>query len=211
MNEDVKVVFLEDGREIHLLDESDISISIISNGETVYHLPIPYPRKGYAGGSLLLSESSAYLLFAYYSGQSEEAFVLFKVRDKLETVFETPYLYGEAASYGFSKDEKLLIQCLPNICEWDWKDYVEQGVFSGNDEEGKLFIELGYVNVLDIPQKTFIKHSIHAYPSENAENFSEEYYLMSPIMVDNSTLKISLPWGDETLTLPLSDTIKLNF
>jgi len=211
MNEDVKRVFLKDGREIHLLDESDISISIISNGETVYHLPIPYPRKGYAGGSLLLSESNTYLLFAYYSGQSEEAFVLFKIGDKLETVFEAPYLYGEAASYGFSKDEKLLIQGLPNICEWDWKYYVEQGVLSGNDEEGKLFIELGYVNILDIPQKTFVKHSVHAYPSENTGDFSGKYYLMSPQIVDSSTLKISLPWGDETLTLPLSETIKFNF
>jgi len=200
MVEDVKIVFLKDGREIRLLDETDISISIISNGKTVYCLSISYPHKGYAGGSLSLSASDTYLLFAYYSGQSEEAFALFKIGDKLETVFETPYLYGEAASYGFSKDEKLLIQGLPNSCGWDWKDCVEQGVFCENDEDGKLFIEFGYVNMLDISQKAFVKHSIRAYPSENAENFSEEYCpFMSPKMIDDSTLKISLPWGDETL------------
>jgi len=183
-----------------------------SNRKIEYSLPILYPRKGYAGGSLLLSQSNTYLLFAYYSGQGEEAFVLYKISDNLESVFETSYVYGEAASYCFSKDEKFLIQGLPNICEWDWKDYVEQGVFSEIDEDGKLFIDFGYLNILDISQKILNKHVIRAYPSENAENFSNGYnpYLL-PSMIDDFTLKISLPWGDEMLTLPLDNIIRINF
>ena len=208
---EIKCIILKDKREIHLNDQNDdISISIISDGITQSSFPILYPEAGYSSGSLFLSPSQMYLIFAYYSGQSEEAFTLFKIiGNRLELVFESGYSEGEAASYGFSRDENLLIQGLPISCSlYDWKDYVEQG-FAEKDETENMFFEFGYINILDIAKKILSEHQIRVYPSENAENFPEENYnpFMCPTMISADAFKISMPWGAETLELPLKETI----
>ncbi|MDR0286956.1 MAG: hypothetical protein LBI03_04505 [Clostridiales bacterium] len=207
---EIKCVILNDKIEIRLNDKDDISISFVSDGKVLSSLSISYPSAGYADGSLYLSPSKSYLLFSYYSGQSEEAFTLFKIIDyKLETVFELPYSAGEAASYNFSQDEKFLIQSLPVSCTlWDWKYYVDEG-FAEKDKKGNLFFVYGYINILDIENKKLSRHEIRVYPSKNAENFSEGNY--NPFilleMINSNTLKISMPWGNEMLKLPLKDTL----
>ena len=210
-----KCVVLDQRKEIHLNDEggAGISLSIISGGNTLYSLPVSYPSAGYGGGSLYLSPSGSYLLFSYYSGQSEEAFSLYRIADdKLEIAFESPYEYGEAASYGFSEDESLLIQGLPVCCTlWDWKDYMEQG-FAEEDEKGDVFFTFGYINILEIKKKELSSHLIRVYPSEDARDFDREVYdpLMSPKMISSDVLRISMPWGDEILGFPLKDTVCFN-
>jgi len=208
---EVKCVVLNDKTEILLNDENDISISFICDGKIINTLEIPYPLGGYGGGSLYLSPSKSYLLFWHYSGQSEESFTLYKISDdKLEIVFEELYLNGEAANYDFSPNEEFLIQSLPISCtQWDWKYYVEECDFAEKDENNNLFFVFGYINILDIANKTLSQHQIRIYPSESAENFSKESYnpFIPLEMVDASTLKISMPWGEETLNLPLEDIL----
>lgn len=207
--DEIKHIVLKDKREIHLNDENDISLSVIFGGKTEFSFPIPYPQAGYGGGSLYISPSQLYLLFSYYSGQSEEAFTLFRfAENRLNLVFESPYLYWEAASYCFSQNEKLLIQGLPNSCTWDWKDYMEQG-YAEEDEAGNQFFVFGYINILDIANKVLNEHLIRVYISEDSENFSEEKYnpFMLPIMKNDTELTITMPWGEETLIFPLEDVI----
>lgn len=205
--EDIKRIVLKDKKEFHLDDEDDrLLISIIYDGKALSEFPITYPSNGYGGGTLYLSPSEKYLLFAYYSGQSEEAFTLFKISDRLESVYESDYMGGEAASYGFSKDEKVLIQGLPYMCS-DWWQFWEDGQ-TEKDENGKLFFDFGYINILDVERKILSKHIIRIYPSDNWQPAAESYSpFISPEMVNDNTLKISMPWGDEMLHLPLNDLI----
>jgi hypothetical protein len=213
--EDVKCVFLKDGREIRLEDEDDISISITSGGESVSVFLVPYPSYGYSGGSLLLSPSEEYLLFAWYSGQSEESFTLFRISDKLEVVFDEAYSVGYACdvegSYCFSKDERFLIQGITSglhSTDDDWEDYVEH--CSATDEDGKSFVEVGSINILDITQKVLCENVIRIYPSGGC--FPEKFNpFLSPVLISESCLQITMPWGAETLELPLNGVIKFEF
>lgn len=72
---------LSDGREVRLQDDSDILLSICSNHEETYSLPFSCPPGGYGGGTLLLSPSEQYLIFSFFSGESEEGFSLFRIED----------------------------------------------------------------------------------------------------------------------------------
>ena len=210
-----KRVALGQNKEVRLNDESGagIFLSVVSDGETLLSLPVDYPSAGYGGGSLLLSPSGSYLLFSYYSGQSEEAFSLYRiVGDRLEAAFESPYEYGEAASYGFSDDESLLVQGLPACCTlWEWEDYMEDGL-AEMDENGETFFCFGYINILDIEKKELGRHLVRVYPPEGARGFGSEVYdpLMSPKMTAPGVLRVTMPWGDETLDLPLEGTVRFN-
>ena len=47
----------------------------------------------------MLSPSERYLVFSYYSGQSEEAYILLEIQDScLEFTYGSDYLYREGAS-----------------------------------------------------------------------------------------------------------------
>lgn len=87
---------LKDGREILLQDDKDIFLSVRSGHETLSSYPFTCPSGGYGGGTLLLSPSEQYLIFSFFSGQSEEGFSLFHIEDsRLVPLFESEYFYGE--------------------------------------------------------------------------------------------------------------------
>ncbi|MCL1912587.1 MAG: hypothetical protein FWG10_01570 [Eubacteriaceae bacterium] len=195
---------LKDSREIKL-DENELSISIFFAEKQLFCFPVPYPTAGYGGGSLYLSPSNLYLLFLYYSGQSEEAFILFSVNDKLDIIYKSGYLLGEGASYTFSKDEKLLVQGLPDICssyeEYDIEDFIAK------DKNGRSYITFGHVNIVDIEKKGMSSHVIHVYSKGDWCFLNKEFDFMSPKMTSSNELSLSLPWGDEILVLPLAEKI----
>jgi len=209
--DDVYSVILEDKREIRINDDISAGISISINGEIKFTLP--YPSLGYGGGSLFLSPSESYLLFAYYSGQSEEAFVLFKIGSGLEMVFATDYFYSDAACYSFFMDEKILIaQSTPNTLpdQYDWW----QEIF-GNEEEGEIdgdgdvYYDFGAIRVLDIERKSLSEHAIRIYHCDDLQE--SEIKPFAPPEIENAGIRLSMPWGRETLALPLEKTIKFYF
>lgn len=131
--EDNKHIRLSDGREIILQDEDDIFLSLLSHGKTT--VSIPYPDAGYGGGGLLLSPSEQYLAFVYFSGESEEAFTIFRIgQDSLEIEYESEYGYGENGDYYFSEDEKIFMQVLGD------------GYAGEQEQEGDPCYEFGMVN-----------------------------------------------------------------
>lgn len=142
-------VTISDMREIFLDD--DIIISMKRNNEILYTFEVPFPSAGYGGGMLMLSPSERYLVFSYYSGQSEEAYILFEIQDScLEFIYGSDYLYGEGASYLFSEHETLLYQALPkSLGPWYREDAEE-------NEKGELIFEFCQINVLDIQRKTVV-------------------------------------------------------
>ena len=90
-------IILNDGRRIVLEDKEEICLTLYSCAEAGQTFLVPYPSAGYGGGSLWLSLSEKYLLFAYYSGESEEAYCLFRIEDGgLKLVYESGYRCGEA-------------------------------------------------------------------------------------------------------------------
>ena len=201
--EEIKRVILKDKREIYL-DDDEFSLSVVINGKIQFSHSLTYPTAGYGGGSLWLSPSHSYLLFTYYSGQSEEGFRLFRINDKIETIFELPYLMGETASYCFSEDEKLLIQVLLDNCtpwEFDLEDLSEK------DENGNMYYNFGQINILDIVNKGISEHKIHIYQDYWHCLKKEFDRFISPELINADTLKISMPWGNETLNFPIKDTI----
>ena len=85
---------LKDGREILLQDDEEILLLLCSGHETLSSYPFTCPSGGYGGGTLLLSPSEQYLIFSFFSGQSEEGFSLFQIEDsRLVPLFESEYLY----------------------------------------------------------------------------------------------------------------------
>lgn len=111
--EETKSVILVNHREITLDDADDIFLSFMNQGQPQSIFEVPYPDAGYGGGGLFLSPSEQYLVFVYFSGESEEAFILFKIEeDSLEVQYASAYLYGEDGDYWFSEDEKIFLQTL---------------------------------------------------------------------------------------------------
>ena len=202
--ENGKVVVLQDNQRIILNDENDIFLSVISAGETKYTFPVPWPSTGYGGGELFLSSSEQYLILSYYSGEGDEAFMLFKIENcSLELIYESGYLYGEGASYCFSNDEKLLLQTLRT--GW-WYDESE----AETDKDGNHFYEFGSIRVLDINKKILNEHIIHVYPSSNwEEGITDNGPFELSGMVNDNMFKVTMPWGEETFTFPLEKIILL--
>ena len=192
---------LKDGREIFLQDDTDILLLICSKHEIIYSHPFTCPSGGYGGGTLLLSPSEQYLIFSFFSGQSEEGFSLFQIEDsRLVPLFESEYFYGEGASYLFSDDEGVLFQSLlGGFGPW----YVEDAY---QDEEGAPYFQYGEINILDVKSKSLSRHKFRVYPSESWEAEIDGPSAISKI-TGGDTLHIAMPWGEEMLTLPLADTI----
>ena len=192
---------LKDGQEILLQDDEDIFLSVRSGHETLFSYPFTCPSGGYGGGTLLLSPSEQYLIFSFFSGQSEEGFSLFQIEDsRLVPLFESEYFYGEGASYLFSDDEGVLFQSLlGGFGPWCVEDAYQ-------DEEGAPYFRYGEINILDVKSKSLSRHKFHVYPSETWEEEIDGPSDISKI-TGGDTLHIAMPWGEETLTLPLPKTI----
>lgn len=195
-----KILCLTGERRIVLNDGNDISLSLLSGGRTEYVFELPYPDAGYGGGSLRLSPSEQYLVFAYFSGESEEAFLLFKVEAaSLKLLYESGYLFGENADYCFSEDESLLLQSLRT----GWR--CEGG--EETDENGNKFYELGAVNVLNIKAGTFDRHAVHVYPADVWEEDTAEDGAFQFSEINGRSMEIIMPWGRESVKFPPEGTI----
>lgn len=193
---------LSDGREILLQDDEDISLLLRSKHEVIYSHSFTCPSGGYGGGTLLLSPSERYLIFSFFSGESEEGFSLFQIEDsRLVPLFDSEYFYGEGAGYLFSDDEGVLFQSLlGGFGPW----YVEDAY---RDEEGAPYFEYGEINILDVESQSLSRHKFHVYPSEAWEEEIDGPSYASEI-TDGNILHVSMPWGEELLTLPLADITK---
>lgn len=201
---ETKIAILADNLKIILNDEGNIHLSLNINGSTQHIFPIPYPSDGYGGGSLLLSPTGQYLLFSYYSGQNEEAFMLFCIENyRLTLIYESGYSYGEMSDYCFSDDEHFLFQSY-RIDRW-YADCAEI------DENGNAFYKFGSINILNIQEKTFDKHILHVYPSDNwKEDITDNGPFEFDSIINNSLLNMTMPWGKETFHYPLKDIITID-
>ena len=201
---DTDIVFLPDGINVILDDDDDIILSVLSDGKTENSFEIPYPSGGYGGGSLLLSPSGNYLVFSYFSGQSEEAFSLFTIENgHLKFLYDSGYLYGEEANYSFINDEKILVQTF-RTGTW----YEEN---AETDQHGDIYYEFGELNLFNLETHELNRHTIHVYPSDNWEEEKTDIGTFSFSEINGSEFNITMPWGKVTFHGPLEKILAVRF
>ena len=198
--EETKTVFLADGRKIILDDDDDLILSFVSNNKTADTYTVHYPSGGYGGGALQLSPSEKYLVFSYFSGESEEAFSLFGIENgRLKLLYDSGYLYGEDAHYSFVNDEKILVQTFRT--EFWYKENAK------TDENNDIYYEFGELNLFNLDTHELIRHTIHVYPSDNWE---EEETDVGPFMfseINGCQFSVIVPWGKVTFCEPLENIL----
>lgn len=198
-----KIVVLTNKKEIVLNDDGAISLSIISCGQNSYIYPVPYPSCGYGGGGLLLSPSKQFLVFSYYSGQSSETFMLFKIEEcSLELLYDSGDLCGENGDFCFFNNEECLLQALRTGWWYAGAEDEEQ-----LDKDGNKFYEFGIINILKIKEKVLDKHSIHVYPTSEWEIEITDNGPFEFSEINGKSLSVITPWGKEVFYCPLKDVI----
>jgi len=217
--EETKTMVLADGRTVTLEDDDDIILSFSLNGEVFDTYEIPYPDAGYGGGFLILSPSEKYLVVSYFSGESEEAFSLFEIEGRrLKFLYDSGYLYGEEAHYGFGDNEEVLVQTFRTDA---W--YEEN---AKTDENGDRYYEFGELNVFHIGPRNLERHPVHVYPSEDwvEEETDDGPFLLRSIQKNAPVMRragfselrvgefhVLMPWGEETFHEPLPDVLVVRF
>ena len=191
-------ILLDDGRDIRLIENDDICI--LMNGEKVYTMP--YPMEGYGGGILVVSPSQKHLVFSYFSGQSEEAFVLFDIADmEWNLVYERMYSFGEGSNYFFVDEDRILVEA-KRTGWWSKED-------SETDIDGNSYYEFGELNFFDVDAGNFTTNKILVYPNDSwEEDVTDNGYIDGLEVLGENRFAINLPWGTEEIE-PLASVISI--
>ena len=198
--EETKTVFLADGRKIILDDDDDLILSFVSSNKTENTCTVPYPSGGYGGGALQLSPSEKYLVFSYFSGESEGAFSLFGIENgRLKLLYDSGYLYGEDAHYSFVNDEKILVQTFRT--EFWYKENAK------TDENNDMYYEFGELNLFNLETHELIRHTIHVYPSDDWEEEETDVGSFMFSEINGCQFSVIVPWGKVTFCEPLENIL----
>lgn len=204
MEDLVNLVTLADGSEIILQDDNDILLFLVSNDRVKDTFQFPHLSGNYGGGSLQLSSSEKYVIFSYFSGESEEGFALLEIVDsQFRLLHDSDYLYGEDANYSFADSEKILIQTF-RTDSW-YKENAE------TDENGDMYYAFGELNLLNLETFNLDRHTVLVYPSDDwiEEKTDVGVFLFSDMA--DGMLKIEMPWGSENFQYPLQETLVIRF
>lgn len=198
--EETKMVFLSDNRRVVLEDDDDIILSFVSDDKAESRFEVPYPSGGYGGGWLTLSPSKNYVVFSYFSGESEEGFCLFNIEDhQLKLVYDSGYLYGEEANYSFVNNERILVQTF-RTGAW-YQENAEA------DENGDLYYEFGELNLFYMETQELSRHTIHVYPSDDWEEEVTDVGTFAFSDLNGSEFHVTVPWGKTTFYAPLENVL----
>ena len=205
MEDLINLVVLADGRKVVLEDDQDISLSLVINDDMQDTCQFPHLSGNYGGGSLLLSPSERYVVFSYFSGESEEGFALLEIEGKhLRLLYDSDYLYGEDANYSFINQEKGLVQTFRT---GGWYEEEAQ-----TDENGDSYYQFGELNLLDLETNQLDRHTIVVYPSEDwVEEETDVGKFLFSHMEDGKSLCAEMPWGKEIFPYPLEETLVIRW
>lgn len=204
MEDLVNLVALADGSKVILQDDDVVSLSLVLNGIAKDTFQFPHLSDNYGGGSLLLSPSEKYVIFSYFSGESEEGFALLEIVDsQFKFLYDSDYFYGEDANYSFTNSEKILIQTF-RTGSW-YKENAE------TDENGDMYYAFGELNLLNLETFNLDRHTVLVYPSNGwkEEKTDVGTFLFSDI--SDGILRVEMPWGSEIFQYPLQKTLVIRF
>jgi hypothetical protein len=172
-----------------------------ASGERKGEVRLPYPGVGLAAGAFVLSPCQRYVAVDYYSGQSEETFLLLDLQHGLALVASPPYLLGEYASYAFSPDESLLLMALPLACTPWWVDPYESD-FEVEDD-GVRVMPFASLLICETSSGRLMRFSLAVVPASGASLPSAwDDPDLHPRFVDVATVCLAMPWGDTVIGLP---------
>jgi len=195
---------LPDGGRI-TTDESNglgIRVTRLSADSSVQAaVQLDFPPAGFGGGGWVLSPSGDLLVLHYYSGQSEETFVLLNLSNRgLAVIAHPEYQYGEYASYAFSPTEDSMIMALPRTCgEW-WSCWEDDGLETADD--GAAVCHFATLLRCSTDSGLIHKTRLELLPSVASPLGKDEYDPdLTPRIFANCDLSIQLPWASARLNL----------
>ena len=210
ITESVLPLLLSDSRLVSVCTtDKPFVLKIENSGSVDDILEIPYPESGFGGGYLKASPEEAFLALSYYSGQSEECFLLFRLDTKLHQVAASGYMFGEASSCAFSPDEDIFVFALPFSCSEWWQPWDDED--TEVDYSGQRFFDFGRICLQPTSGGDFSTHTLRITPPESWEPIREDYDpFLKPDFHGIKFLAISMPWGVEILSLPLESIVYLS-
>ena len=196
---------------LHLDDGSRVEVTVseaggivitrhAAEGSLVARFSRPLPGEGFAGGGTALSPSQRYLVLDHYSGQSETGFILLDLADGLDLVRTSGYLPGSYASYAFSPSEARLLMALPvSYGDW-WTDRRHEDPLE-RDDDGSTYLEYARMVTCDCASGDVWFAPLVVVP-DITEPVPETYeYDLDPRFVDETTVRLSMPWGETTVVV----------
>ncbi len=203
----IKPCVLKNGHQICAEVCSDkINIMIIADGSLVDQVDISYPMEGLGGGEFIPFPSEKLILLSIYSGQSEEGYELFNMDGGLRHILGSGYIYGEAASYGFSSDEREIIMGLPFLCSEWWLPWDDEDI--EKDSANDCYFDFGTLRIHNIENDQVTDHTLRIYPPKDWVPARKDYEpFLSPRFKSPKRVTFNMPWGLEEIEFPLPDII----
>ncbi len=118
-------------------------------------------------------------------------------------MYDSDYLYGEDANYGFADNEKILIQTF-RTGSW----YKEN---AKTDENGDMYYEFGELNLLDLETFSLDRHTVFVCPSDDWEEEKTDVGTFLFMDMADGMLRVEMPWGSEIFPYPLQETLMIRF
>jgi hypothetical protein len=183
-----------------------LAVQLRRNDGSVDAVLLPYPRAGLGGGHILLSPSERFAVLSMFSGQSEEAYELFRIADGITRVGGLGYQFCEAASYCFSPDETSLVMALPFTCSEWWLPWDEEE--AEPDGAGRFAFGFGELRLHQIVTGDISVHELRVNAAEGWQPARTEYDPdLRPRFLSRHQLALSMPWGEITVPVPLPDRV----
>lgn len=194
---------LHDGSRVEVAVSEQDGILITRTdavGSLIGEVKRPPPGAGFAGGGTVLSPSQRHLVLHYYSGQSEEAFILLDLVEGLSVVCAPGYQPGECASYAFSPGERRLLMALP-LAYGDWWTDREQEDPLERDEDGSTCVEFATMVTCDCASGIVRRAPLVVVPDLTEPSPETYEYDLDPRFIDETTVRLSMPWGEATVVV----------
>jgi hypothetical protein len=199
---------LKNGSTLTLAASDDLELRRVADGGPAEKLLIPWPRRGFAGGSFFLSESEEMAVLSMYSGQSEEGYELLGL-SPLRRISTSPYVFGYLSSFAFSHDESVLAVALLQDCtEWwtRWEDEMED--FGGTSDDSfvskdRVDFPVGSLRLHDISSDTVQSCHLHVRVSQKWRPTPCDVELALIPSFDGDSVLLEAPWGRTRVPRPL--------
>ncbi len=169
-------------------------------GAEIGEVRCAYPVAGFGGGGWLLSPSGRLLVLGYWSGQSEEAFLLLDLSgDDLRIITGAEYRSGRCGSYAFSPEEDTLVLVLPRSSTW-WETWEDDWLEDADD--GTPVVPFASLIVCTTGTGRLIEVEVELAPNVAARVDPDIYDPdLDPRLSSDGQLTLRLPWGDATMDL----------
>lgn len=190
-----------DGARIRLEIDGTVDIVVESGGE-VRRRCLPYPSHGFGGHRFVLSPNERWLAFAFYSGQSEEAYHLLSYPE-LEVRWSQPYVFGESGLSlpAFTPDGTRL------VAAWATNsglriESLEERIDGGELKEGSItdsveVIDWCVLHVRDLASGAIQECAVHVRMPAGSPDYRDPECWPELGRIEDGRVGVRKNWGEE--------------